>query len=264
MRPDLTEVSVPNFILDFAQIKMLLKVWSGRRGIVSNVASANLNLQYGWLPSIDDAFAMVNCIRALQSKIHAWNKRLGKMTSKSAVCLSDSINKTGSFVHFTNPTATCNWTGTVTRRAVAHIKYIPCRIEALNGLDILLRGSLDSLGFELNPGIVWDAIPFSFVVDWFVNIGSYLNSLKIDTLELPIRLADTFLQYKEQLSVDARMTRVADTNNPSKDYGGAMHSETFFQRALIGPSYSFMKSIGWKIPKINQVGLALSLGLSRR
>lgn len=48
----------------------------------------------------------------------------------------------------------------------------------LNGIErenALLRGLLDSLGVNLNPQIIWNAIPWSFVVDWFVDIGRFLR-----------------------------------------------------------------------------------------
>lgn len=34
----------------------------------------------------------------------------------------------------------------------------------------------DSLGVRLDAGIVWDAIPFSFMVDWFINISEWLHT----------------------------------------------------------------------------------------
>jgi hypothetical protein len=32
-----------------------------------------------------------------------------------------------------------------------------------------------SLGVNLDAGIIWDAIPFSFVVDWFVNVSEWIH-----------------------------------------------------------------------------------------
>jgi hypothetical protein len=33
----------------------------------------------------------------------------------------------------------------------------------------------ESLGIKLDAGIVWDAIPYSFVVDWFLNVSEWLH-----------------------------------------------------------------------------------------
>jgi hypothetical protein len=35
---------------------------------------------------------------------------------------------------------------------------------------------LDSLGVRLDASIIWNAIPFSFVVDWVFNVGNYLET----------------------------------------------------------------------------------------
>lgn len=46
-----------------------------------------------------------------------------------------------------------------------------------------LLGFLDLLGVNLNPQIIWNAIPWSFVVDWVVGIGSILNNFAVRNLE---------------------------------------------------------------------------------
>jgi len=37
---------------------------------------------------------------------------------------------------------------------------------------------LDSLGVNFDPQIIWNAIPWSFVIDWFANVGEYLGRFK--------------------------------------------------------------------------------------
>jgi hypothetical protein len=37
---------------------------------------------------------------------------------------------------------------------------------------------LDAIGVNLNPAIIWNAIPWSFVVDWVIGIGQWLDSRK--------------------------------------------------------------------------------------
>lgn len=45
------------------------------------------------------------------------------------------------------------------------------------GVDDDLMSSLNRLGLTNPKGIVWELIPFSFVVDWFLPIGPWLSSL---------------------------------------------------------------------------------------
>lgn len=41
---------------------------------------------------------------------------------------------------------------------------------------------MDSLGVNLNPGILWDATRLSFVVDWFLNVGRFLDRLQVPNI----------------------------------------------------------------------------------
>jgi hypothetical protein len=46
-----------------------------------------------------------------------------------------------------------------------------------------LYGLLDSLGVNFNPAIIWNAIPFSFVIDWVAGVSRWLDNYKIRLIE---------------------------------------------------------------------------------
>lgn len=54
-------------------------------------------------------------------------------------------------------------------------------IGCLTGFDGVSYSK--GLGFRLQdiPSAVWEVIPYSFVVDWFVNVGDYIQALTVDT-----------------------------------------------------------------------------------
>jgi hypothetical protein len=54
--------------------------------------------------------------------------------------------------------------------------------------NALLLGHLDALGLNLNPAIIWNAIPWTFVVDWMLGVGPYLDSLKSTNMEPQINI----------------------------------------------------------------------------
>lgn len=47
----------------------------------------------------------------------------------------------------------------------------------------LLYGLLDQLGINLNPSIIWNGIPYSFIVDWFVRVSDALDQFKIELVQ---------------------------------------------------------------------------------
>jgi hypothetical protein len=55
------------------------------------------------------------------------------------------------------------------------------------GLDDETAALLDVLGVNSNPAILWNAIPWSFVVDWFVGVSQWLDRFKTSQLE-PVTL----------------------------------------------------------------------------
>jgi hypothetical protein len=62
-----------------------------------------------------------------------------------------------------------------------------------------LLASANDLGFVNPLSVVWETIPFSFVVDWFTNVGQVLNSA---TDTLGYTLTNTFVSQKYQSDVD--------------------------------------------------------------
>lgn len=49
--------------------------------------------------------------------------------------------------------------------------------------EAALRGYLDALGVQVNPAILWNALPWSFVVDWVFGVSQWLDQFKIRNIE---------------------------------------------------------------------------------
>lgn len=66
--------------------------------------------------------------------------------------------------------------------------------------NALILGLLDRLGVMFNPAIVWNALPWSFVVDWGLSVGRFLDQFKYGNLE-PVTVVHKFLW-----SIDVKRT----------------------------------------------------------
>lgn len=116
-----------------------------------DVAGRWLELQYGWLPLLSDVYEASKAYESLTNKIRK-NR------------LSVSISRTGVKDTSTSPTNySCK--GTVNERW----RLIYEMSEQLSAAR--------SLGLTDPASVVWEIIPYSFVVDWFLPIGSYLENL---------------------------------------------------------------------------------------
>jgi hypothetical protein len=54
---------------------------------------------------------------------------------------------------------------------------ITCKYTAIYSLNDELLNQASRLGFTNPANVIWELVPFSFVVDWFYPIGNYLNLL---------------------------------------------------------------------------------------
>jgi hypothetical protein len=90
-------------------------------------------------------------------------------------------------------------------------------------------------------------------MDWFFDVGGWLQRHKYDTLELPVALVDSCLQCKEDLTITWHMENSDTSYTPrlrSPDYE---INRSIFHRLPIGPDQSGLTNTGWKIPSNSQL-----------
>ena len=260
LRPDLTTVDIPNFLLELDDVTSLVKVWKKKNSLAKNVAGAHLNYKFGWRPTIGDIGDAINGLVTFRNKLAAFKNAIGKTIQVScSIPTALPTSATGTLA-WPSGSHQVSWSASCTRSCKAYLAYKPQMPAVLNSAYESVLGVLDSLGFELNPRIIWEAVPFSFVVDWFFGVGTFLQRLKIDALELPIVLVDGFLQYKETLHIEWSWLRANDgTYVPRPKSDNAVYERTFFHRVPIYPDYASLAGLGWKFPTLNQALLGVSL-----
>lgn len=121
----------------------------------SNVPNKWLELQYGWKPFLSDVFGACDALSRRDN-------------SDFRVTATASVTN--------NQTYTREWIGfdAGIGGAQATIGAF-CRIDAIPEND--LKISLASLGVTNPALIVWELVPYSFVVDWALPVGEWLESL---------------------------------------------------------------------------------------
>jgi hypothetical protein len=254
LKPDLTQLSLPNFLLDAGQLKDLVKFWKSNVGLAKNLAGGFLNYKFGWRPTVGDIKGMLKAVAGLDAKLRRWDAELNKIVLDRCSLASTGYSASGSFDYTGNTHHPCKWTVVTEGKVQAFIKYRILPLKALSELERGVRGYLDAFGVELNPQIIWDKIPFTFVIDWFFGVGTWLSRFKLDALELPIYLEDFALQYKQVITVTSQLT--LDLNDPTiaptKVCEPCVTRETSFVRYPIVPDPLTLSGLGWKMPTMNQ------------
>lgn len=128
---------------------------SSREPRGSNVPKKWLELQYGWKPLVSDVFGACDALsrrdqgdwRITASCSRSSRRDYTKAWSSVDLGLGSATADTGAFV----------------------------RIDALPSNDLTI--SLASLGVTNPLLIAWELVPFSFVVDWALPVGAWLESI---------------------------------------------------------------------------------------
>jgi hypothetical protein len=139
---------------DFASAARQLGIQRAKRSKLGakDVSGRWLELQYGWLPAIKDTYEAGKAYEALTSI----------RSSRVVVRRSKKSSYEGS-------AAPTNYSCPGIARTSKKIVY-----EMEENLS-----QPRSLGLEDPLSVVWEIIPYSFVIDWFLPVGSYLENLAV-------------------------------------------------------------------------------------
>lgn len=136
-----------------------------RRVINKRVSDSWLQLQYGWLPLISDATSAAELLA--QTMVG----RPIRQTVKSQVKDSWTERTTGAWTWDSTPNlSSMTYYHDVQIQAVARTGYV-IDITNANLATLAQTGLTDPLL------LAWELLPYSFVVDWFYQIGDYLSAL---------------------------------------------------------------------------------------
>jgi hypothetical protein len=118
---------------------------------------------------------------------------------------------------------------------------------------------IHSFGVSRMGSVLWEAIPYSFVVDWFVSVGDLIASIEDQLLDpLPIVIHDFShslkYEYKTTLEVECSINSLA-SYYATLDVANKF--TTVYERRRDVPS--LWDSLSARTPSSNQVGLGLSL-----
>lgn len=132
-----------------------------------------------------------------------------------------------------------------------------------------LLGFLDMLGINLNPAIIWNALPWSFIVDWVFGIGRFLDSMKISNMEPKINVLQYCWSVKRsrKIYVTSRICSKiynsdwGDEMSPLVHYTHPVVCETAYRREAGLPSVSSFTTSGLSLTELS---LGAALLITRR
>jgi len=234
-----TKVSLPNFLYELKDMKGMIP--SIDRLSLKKTASNNfLAFEFGVLPFVSD----IKAILSLSDSVH---KRLEHLLATQGKSTNLSFQRDGKFDSpfsfyrdFADPNANYsinsspNFNGVEFKRRTASAKF---HIGAKLFQDLRdLRDSMAVLkalsaagGFNSPARVIWNAIPYSFIVDWFFHVGKLLDSLSIQPFGGEYTVSDINYSIKLEAAFDVYF-RMANGQIPSKPYLGRADYKSYIRR----------------------------------
>lgn len=146
------------------------------RSALSYANGQHLNYAFGWRPFLSD-------VKAVWKGLNTFEARLSKfvnMANRDLVLkASDSGEDSGTKVWEGFPRAVLQYTHTYTHHSKFCLSY---SVPEYSDRELRTRAMLDTLGLHVNAANVWAVLPWSFVVDWFADVGGYLDEYSEDWL----------------------------------------------------------------------------------
>lgn len=90
--------------------------------------------------------------------------------------------------------------------------------RSLGDTEALWRAFLDSFGIYVNPALLWELIPFSFVFDWFIRIGPSLKRMALKNLVVESHVLQACISTTVDVRTVARDVSVTESENKPGDY----------------------------------------------
>ncbi len=130
------------------------------RDLLKRISAGYLLYRYGIIPLMKDVESILNSLQRQTGK--------QRKTSRSKGQLYATANLSGSFVHSFG-VSTVTWSNQVQ-------ETLNIRCMTLDEVDLSFLGNL---GFSLKGLLTlpWELMAYSFVADWFANIGDYIGSI---------------------------------------------------------------------------------------
>lgn len=123
---------------------------SGKYHHSKNVANAWLSLHFGWVPLVQDIHSALEILDRPPKDMKI------KGSAKSALTTWGSLDMYGS--------------------GIKNSSTFQCRMGARQIITDARLAQMSSLGLVNPASVAWELVPYSFVVDWFSNVGQVLSS----------------------------------------------------------------------------------------
>lgn len=168
------EVSIPNFLYELREVSdMIPKL---EESMAKTVSGGFLTYSFGWKPFVGDLQKLGNLMSQVNRRLDYLRSTYGRETR---VTYARKFDASDLGITLLNPQSLGS--GASTAGFTKFEGFFRCggylyhTLEGLDGFQGTFRGCFAALGLNNPLGVLWEAIPYSFVADWFSNVQEQIQ-----------------------------------------------------------------------------------------
>lgn len=276
IKPFESTISLPNFIWELRELPQLVeylrKMWKlskrrvfhSRTAATANaVADTHLTYAFGVMPLLGDIQSLISLYQDfLESYTNFVNNNKKVLVARSSQLVD--CPKLRTIKGQGGPWIWTEKRSGFTVRLQCTIKYkytilgpIPPPVPSL-----LLKWA----GFRFDPRILWNALPYSFMVDWVLKVGDWLKQWDEGTIPCRITILDCCVSQKESYKVslwhEYAPTGTWTGSPPMDGYFGTIIVKHYRRKKVtVGDLRPFLPKIDGL--SLRELALGVSLGVAK-
>lgn len=240
-RPDATYADYAVSIGELREVADLVRIKG--KTLTAAIGSAYLAVEFGWKPLLGDLKKLLEFSVNIRKRLNFLKANEGRPISRKRRLFNytETVPSTGQFtVGLTNPSwgvaplaGTYDIPGTLTAVGYYHskLRYALPDVDDLGWDDKAYR---HLLGLTLDPSLAWELAPWSWLIDWFSNIGDFIENRWANRLA-DITILDEWVTINATFTSRLVLPTVAGPSaSTAKPYGSAISErvDTFKWRGI--------------------------------
>lgn len=188
--PFRSEISVPVLVWELVEATSLLRFKAA--SFLQFAGGGYLNALFGWSTLISDIQTLAGITQDIERRVLEFNSLVKKGGLRRKMKLgggSKTVSGTNYPVHSAYTALVyANWTRTYTSKVWGSVRWRPKRkdiipVDKLAQFNLAVRQVFDLEAPD--PATIWEAIPFSWLIDYFTTVGNMLKAIENSDLVEP-------------------------------------------------------------------------------
>jgi hypothetical protein len=207
------EVSIANFFWELRELKDLIPKIS--RSLTKSLSGGFLAFEFGWKPLLGDLEKLANLTNSVHKRLQYLRESYGKFTrlgfSRDVSADMPTLSEASHYLaagqlYSVQPNADAQqWryiTVPLNRKVVMRAGgYLYHELQDLDESIKVVGTFLAALGLNNPLQILWQALPYSFVIDWFTQFSTLLDRLAIQPFEGRWEVSDVTTSMKSVVNL---------------------------------------------------------------